>query len=141
MRYVLNNDVQLHKYTNFDKARSADGKKSTSGVCFTLGSAMISWMSRKQKSVALNIAKAEYIATNEACNKALWLWKLLAGLLDWELETRMICCDNQSRVKLSQNLVFHDRTKHVEIKYHYICDMVQKRVGGLEYISIDEQTT
>jgi hypothetical protein len=66
-------DVQLQGYTDSDWAGSADDRKSTSGVCFSLGSAMISWISRKQKSVALNTAEAEYIAACDACTKAVWL--------------------------------------------------------------------
>jgi ATP sulfurylase len=64
---------------------------------------------------------------------------LLAGLFDLELEPTLIYCDNQSCVKLSENLVFHDKSKHIEIKYHYIRDMVRRGVVELRYISIDEQ--
>jgi hypothetical protein len=67
LRYVSNNDVQLHGFTDSNWAGSADDKNSTSGICFGLGSAMISWASRNQKSVAPDIAKAEYIATCDAC--------------------------------------------------------------------------
>ena len=81
---------------------------------------MISWLSIKQWSVALNTTKVEYITTNVASCEAVWLRKLLAGLFDLELEPTLIYCDNQSCVKLSENLLFHDKSKHIEIKYHYI---------------------
>jgi hypothetical protein len=67
---------------------------------------MISWFSRKQTSVALSMTEAEYIAACSTSNEAVWLRKLLAGLFDLELEVTCIWCDNQSCVKLSENLVF-----------------------------------
>ena len=85
---------------------------------------MISWASRKQKSVALNTAKAEYIAACDACTEAIWLHKLVSGLFDQVLDSTVIYCDNQSCVKLSENPVFHDRSKHIEIKYYFIHDKV-----------------
>jgi hypothetical protein len=141
LRYVSNSDVQLQGYTDSDWAGSASDRKSTSGVCFSLGSAMISWASRKQKSVTLNTAEAEYIAACDACTEAVWLHKLVSGLFDQALDSTMIYCDNQSCVKLSENLVFHDKSKHIEIKYYYICDKVQKGEVKLQYISIDEKIT
>jgi hypothetical protein len=102
---------------------------------------VISWLIRKQTSVALSTAEAEYIAASVANREAVWLWKLLAGLFDLELEPTLIHCDNQSCVKLSENPMFHDKSKHIEIKYHYIRDMVQRGVVELCYISTDEQIT
>jgi hypothetical protein len=98
--------------------------KSTSSCCFTLGSPMVSWCSRKQSSVALSIAEVEYIALCVVVCKAVWLRKLLADLFGPEMDSTIIHCDNQSCVKLSENPVFHDKSKHIEIKYHYIRDMV-----------------
>jgi hypothetical protein len=70
LRYASNSDVQLHGFTNSVWAGSADDRKSTSGICFSLGSAMISWASRKQNFVALSTAEAEYIAACDACTEA-----------------------------------------------------------------------
>jgi hypothetical protein len=100
---------------------------------------MIQWLSRKQTSVALNTSESKYIAASVASREAMWLWKLLAGIFDLELEPTLIHCDNQSCVKLTENPVFHDRSKHIEIKYHYIRDMVQRGVVELQYISTDKQ--
>jgi hypothetical protein len=100
---------------------------------------MISWLSRKQTSMALNTAEAEYIAVSVASREVVWLQKLLAGIFDLELEATLIHCDNQSCVKLSENPIFHDKSKHIEIKYHYIRDMVQREAVELQYISTDAQ--
>jgi hypothetical protein len=74
-----------------------------------------------------------------ASHEAMWLQKLLVEIFDLELELTLIHCDNQSSVKFTENLVFHDRSKHIEIKYHYIRDMVQRGVVELQYLSTDEK--
>ena len=114
-----------------------EDRKSTSGCCFSL-SAMVSWFDRKQSAIALSTVEAEYIAACMAAREAVWLWKLLAGLSGQRLEPTMIHCDNQSCVKMS-NPVQHDRTKHVEMKYHYVREMVQRRAVELRHIPTDEQ--
>jgi hypothetical protein len=108
-------------------------------VLFRLGSTVVSWFSRKQKSVALSSAEAEYMAASQANCEAIWLRKLLVGLFGHELRPTVIHCDNQSCIKLSENPVFHDRSKHIEIRYHFIRDWVQRGAVQLEYISTDEQ--
>eukprot|EP00253_Pinus_taeda_P004486 PITA_04486 len=95
--------------------------------------------SRKQQSVALSSAEAEYMAASLASCEAIWLRKMLFGLFGQGLRPSVIYCDNQSCIKLTENLVFHDRSKHIEIKYHFIRDYVQKGVVKLEYISTNEQ--
>jgi hypothetical protein len=82
LRYTTSSDIQLHGFTDSDWAGSTEDRKSTLGMCFSLGSAMISWGSRKQKSVALSIAEAEYMAAFEACTEAIWLRKLISNLFD-----------------------------------------------------------
>jgi hypothetical protein len=80
-----------------------------------LSFATISWVGRKQKFVALSTAKAEYIAACDACTEAVWLRKMVYGLLDQVLDSIVIYCDNLSCVKLLENSVFHDRSKHIVI--------------------------
>jgi hypothetical protein len=77
--------------------------------------------------VVLSNAEAEYIVLSMAVREAVWLRKLLTDLFDHEMEPTIIHCDNQSCVKLSENPMFHDRSKHIEIKYYYIRDMVQRK--------------
>jgi hypothetical protein len=89
--------------------------------------------------VALSIAEAEYITLSVAVRKAVWLCKVLTNLFDHEMDPTTIHCDNQSCVKLFENLVFHDRLKHIEIKYHYIRDMVQRKTVHVQYIPTHEQ--
>eukprot|EP00253_Pinus_taeda_P018701 PITA_18701 len=114
-------------------------RKSTSGCCFGLGSAIVSWFNWKQQSVALSSVEAEYMAANLASCEAIWLRKMLFGLFGQPLRPSVIYCDNQSCIKLTENLVFHERSKHIGIKYHFIRDYVQKGAVKLEYIPTDEQ--
>jgi hypothetical protein len=87
---------------------------------------MTSWKSRKQSSIALITVEVEYIVACSASCEAIWLQKLLTCLFDMEMEETMILCDNQSCIKMMEKPVFHDKSKHIEIRYHYICDMVQR---------------
>ena len=91
----------------------------------------MSWFSRKQKSMALSSAKAEYMAASQASCEALRLRKLLVGLFGVQLRPTLIYCDNQSCIKLSENPFFHDMSKHIEIRYHFIRDYVQRRAVEL----------
>jgi hypothetical protein len=126
LRYTASSDIQLHGFTDSDWEGSAEDRKSTSGMCFSLGSTMISWGSRKQMSVALNIAEAEYMVACEACTKAIWLRTLISDLFDQIPESTIIYRDNQSCIRLSKHPVFHERSKHIEIKYYFIRDKVQE---------------
>jgi hypothetical protein len=141
LRYTSSSDIELHGFADSYWAGSAADKRSTSGMCFNLGSAMISWGSRKHKSIALSTAEAEYIAACEACTKVVWLRKLICGLFDQVQDLTIIYCDNQSCIRLSEHPMFHEQSKHIEIKYYFIRDKVQEGEVKLQYISIDEQTT
>jgi hypothetical protein len=138
LRYTSGVDMRLQGYADTDSTRSVVDQKSTSGCCFTLGSAMVSWCSKKQTSVALSTAEAEYIALCVAVREVVRLRKLLADLFGYEMYSIVIHCDNQSCVKLSENPIFHDKSKHIEIKYHYIRDMVQRKAVHVEYLSTRE---
>eukprot|EP00253_Pinus_taeda_P036164 PITA_36164 len=140
LRYIAR-DVKLHGYSDANWAGSVVDCKSTSGCCFSLGSALISWMSRKQKSVALSPVKFEYIVESMASCDAVWLRKLFSELFGHVMDTTVILCDNQSGIRLSENPVFHDRSKHIDIRDHFIRDMVQRGVIRLHHIGSDEQVT
>ena len=139
IKYDADCEFKLHGYFDSDWVGSVTDRKSTSRCFFSLGSGMISWFSRKQTSVALITTVAEYMATCLACIEAVWLWKLRSGLFDIELDATSICCDNQSCIKLSVNPVFHDKSKHIGIKYHFIRDVVEKGTMKLHYVATNEQ--
>jgi len=138
--YLVEN-LRLHGYTNVDYTSSVVNRKSTYGFWFSLRSASISWISRKQKSVALSIAEAENIAARMACSEVVWLTKLFSELFEHMLDNTVIFCDNQSGIHLSKNLVFHNHSKHIDIRYHFIWNMVQQGAIRLQHIRTDEQVT
>ncbi len=90
LRYTSNDAVGLHGYIDSDWAGSAMDRRSTSGCCLSLRSAMISWLSRKQTFVALSTEEAEYIATSMASREVVWLRKLLSGIFDQMLDLTII---------------------------------------------------
>jgi hypothetical protein len=116
LRNTSSGGVMLHGYTNSNSIDSIVDRKSTFRYCFSLGSTMISWSSRKQGSIAQSTTEAEYIVASVASRKAVWLGKLLLYFFSVELEPIVIHYDNQSCIKLSENHVFHDRSKHIEMR-------------------------
>eukprot|EP00253_Pinus_taeda_P021870 PITA_21870 len=108
-------DVRLHGYTDADWERNFIDMKSTSGCCFSLGSAMISWMSKKHKYVALSTVEAKYIAASMTICESVWLRKLFGDLFEQVLDTTTIYCVNKSGIHLAENLIFHEKSKYIEI--------------------------
>jgi hypothetical protein len=88
---------------------------STSGTCQLLGRSLVSWSSKKQNSVTLSITEAEYISAGSCCAQLLWM---KATLNDFEIKFKNVplFCDNESAIKMTQNLVQHSRTKHIDNK-------------------------
>ena len=100
LKYTSSREIKLHRYADSDWGGSAKDRKSTSGCCFSLGSGMISWFSRKHTSIALSTIEAEYVAACSACSEAVWIRKMLAGLFDKDIDVTDIICDNQSCIKM-----------------------------------------
>eukprot|EP00253_Pinus_taeda_P006636 PITA_06636 len=119
--------------------RSSIDKKSTTGYCFGIGSRVTSWCNKKQKSIALSSVEAEYMAASKATCEVIWLRKLLVNLFKKRMEVTKIFCDNQSCIKLSENPMFHDRSKHIDIQCHFIRDCVQRGAVQLEYTPTGNQ--
>ncbi|XP_020999369.1 uncharacterized mitochondrial protein AtMg00810-like [Arachis duranensis] len=112
-------------YSDSDFAGCKLDRKSTSGTCHLLGNSLVLWHSKKQVSVALSTAEAEYVAAGSCCAQILWMKQQLMdyGLM---LDHIPIKCDNTSAINLTKNPVQHSRTKHIEIRHHFIRDHVQK---------------
>ncbi|GKA13746.1 retrovirus-related pol polyprotein from transposon TNT 1-94 [Tanacetum coccineum] len=110
-----------------------DSGKSTTGYVFTVGGTAVSWMSRIQKCVAMSTTEAEYMAIAEAGKELVWLKNFLKELDRAQTEC-VLFCDNPSAIYLAKNLVFHGRTKHIKIRYHYIRELVSKGTLSLKKI-------
>uniref|UniRef100_A0A2N9IXU0 CCHC-type domain-containing protein n=2 Tax=Fagus sylvatica TaxID=28930 RepID=A0A2N9IXU0_FAGSY len=136
--YPKSNSFDLISYTDADFAGCKIDRKSTSGTCHFLGHSLVSWFSKKQNSVALSTAEAEYVAAGSCCAQSLYIKQQLE---DFKIlfDHIPIRCDNTSAISLSKNPIQHSRTKHIEIRYHFIRDHVQKGDIELEFVSTDSQ--
>ncbi|XP_065623228.1 secreted RxLR effector protein 161-like [Quercus suber] len=136
--YTKDSNECLVGYSDADWAGCIDDRKSTSGGCFYLGNNLISWMSKKQNSVSLSTTEAEYIAAGSCCAQLLWMRKLLH---DYGISQDTMCvfCDNTSAINLSKNPVQHSKSKHIEIRYHFIRDLAEDKTVCLEFINTDNQ--
>ena len=118
-------EMTLAGFTDSSWGDCHDGRRSSMGYCYTMGSGLISWSARKQKVVATSSTEAEYIAASESCKEAVWLRTMLSLLplptsCPTETKATPLFCDNNGAVCLALDPQFHSRTKHFDIRYHYI---------------------
>ncbi|KAK3026559.1 hypothetical protein RJ639_041145 [Escallonia herrerae] len=126
--YEVAKEVKLFGYTNNDWAGSIDDRESTSGYAFTLRTGVISWVSKKQSSIAQSSAEAEYVAAAKATSQAIWLRRVLEDIREKQNGGTKIFCDSKSAIAIAKNPVSHERTKHIAIKYHFIRDAVEMQL-------------
>ena len=132
--YEAGTELELFGYTDADWAGSMTDRRSTSGFMFSLGSAAITWSSKKQPTVALSSTEAEYRGAAVAACEVAWLEMLLADLGIHVQVPVVIYCDNLSSIQLARNPVFHARTKHIEVHYHFIRERVLECDIDLTYV-------
>eukprot|EP00253_Pinus_taeda_P028701 PITA_28701 len=137
--YPRDTDLTLHAYTDADWAGSVDDRKSTSGGAFFMGSRLVSWFSKKQSSIALSTAEAEYVAAASCCTQLLWMMQTLQDFKITCTPPISILCDNTSAISISKNPVMHSKTKHIPIKYHFLREQVLEQKVKLEYVPSKEQ--
>ena len=125
--------MSLVGYSDADYAGSLLDRKSTSGTCQFHGARLISWFSKKQNSIATYTTEAEYIAAGCCASQILWIQQQLRdyGLNE---EKTPIFCDKTSAIAITQNPNFHARTKHIDVRHHFIRDHVEK--GNIEILKI-----
>jgi hypothetical protein len=126
--YRHTDEVKLHGFMDADWVSNPTDRKSTSGGIFSIISTTVSWCSRKHRSVALSSVEEEYMEAIQSTCEAIWMRKILVGLFGSHLDPTVIHCDNQSCIKLSINPMFHDRSKHIDIRYHHIRYCVQWKI-------------
>ena len=103
-----------------------------------LGECLISWANKKKTSVATFMAKSEYVAAGSSCAQVLWI---KSQLLDYGIVLKNVpmFCDNTSAIKLSKNPILHSRTKHIEIRHHFLSDHVQKDDISLKFVRTNDE--
>jgi len=127
----------LDGFTDADMAGDIDSRKSTSGYLITYSGGAVSWQSRLQKCVALSTTEAEYIAITEAAKELLWMKKFLQEL-GLQQERYLLYCDSHSPIHLSKNSTFHSRSKHIDVRYHWIRDVLDEKLLQIEKIHTDD---
>jgi hypothetical protein len=126
-------DLGMHGYSNADWAGDADDRKSTSGYLFLIAGGPVSWKSRKQSTVALSTAEAEYVALSTAIQECMWMQRLLSDLGNPPDGPTTILEDNQSSIAMARNPQFHGRAKHIDIKHHFVREQVSNGSMELRY--------
>ncbi|KAJ9566817.1 LOW QUALITY PROTEIN: hypothetical protein OSB04_002783 [Centaurea solstitialis] len=127
--YSKDSGFDLTAYSDSDFSGCKIDRKSTTGGCHLLGGKLVSWTSKKQNSVSTSIAEAEYVAAGICCAQVLWLRNQLQDY-DIQLSKIPIYCDNTSAIAIANNPVLHSKTKHIEVRYHFIRDHVMN--GDIE---------
>ena len=122
---------ELIGYIDSDYAGDQDDRKSTSWYVFMLSSGAVSWSSKKQLVVTLSTTKAEFIAAASSACQAVWLRRILQQLNHEPRKSTTIYCDNSSTIKLSKNPVLHGRSKHIDVRFHFLRELTKDEVVEL----------
>jgi hypothetical protein len=132
--YPKGSTFDLIGYADSNYAGCKVDRKSTLGTCQFLGRSLVSWSSKKQTSVALSTAEAEYVAAGQCCTQLLWMRQTLQDF-GYNLSKVPLLCDNESAIRLADNPVEHSRTKHIDIRHHFLRDHQQKGDINIYHIS------
>ena len=134
--YPKDSPFILEAYSDSDYAGASLDRKSTTGGCQFLGSRLISWQCEKQTMVANSTTEAKYVAAASCCGQVLWIQNQLLDY-GYNLMKTKIHIDNESTICIVKNLVFHSKTKHIEIRHHFIRDSYEKRLIEVTKIHTD----
>jgi hypothetical protein len=128
-----NKQTLLEGYCDADWA-SQEGRHSISGFSFHYGVGAVSWSSKKQSIVALSSTEAEYIAQTHAAKEAIWLRAFVKEFRGGNSKPLTMSADNQSAIALAKDNKFHSRTKHIDLRYHFIREAVEEGKVKMNYI-------
>jgi hypothetical protein len=136
--YPKRSTFDLIGYSNSDCVGCKVDSKSTSGTCQFLGRYLVSWSSKKQTYVALSTVEAEYAAAGQCCAQLLWMRQTLRDF-GYNLSKVPFLCDNESAIRLADNPVEHSRTKHIDIRHHFLRDHQQRGDIDIYHISTENE--
>jgi hypothetical protein len=126
-------------YSDSNFAGDLEDRKSTTGVVYFLGKSLVTWASQKQKIVPLSSCEAEYVAAAAAACQGVWLSRLIADLLETKEAPVKLLMDNMSAIALSKNPVHHDRSKHIDTKYHFIRECIEEGKVEVDHVGTAAQ--
>lgn len=132
-------DYLLSGFSDSDLADNLDERRSTTGVAFYLNDSLVTWISQKQRCVALSSCEAEFMAMTAASCQAIWLRNILNMVTDGGLSPVILYVDNKSAMDLAKNPVFHRRSKHIDIRFHFIRECVERGDIIIKYVKSEQQ--
>lgn len=130
---------ELLAYTDSDYAGDIDDRRSTSGYAFLFSNGAVCWSSRKQPVVSLSTTESEFIAAAACACQGIWMKRILNQIGHSHCKYITIFCDNSSTIKLSKNPVMHGRSKHIDVRFHFLCDLIKDGELELKHCKTDEQ--
>ena len=136
---AANENFDLTGYTDSDYTGDIDTRRSTSGFVFFLCDGAVTWCCQRQKTVTLSTTEAEYVAAALAAREAVWLRQVLKDLAREQNDATCLFIDNQSAIRMLKNPEFHKRTKHIDVKFHFVRDLVENNTLVTKFVSSDEQ--
>ncbi|KAI3667612.1 hypothetical protein L6452_42678 [Arctium lappa] len=136
--YPKDSRFELTAFTDADHAGCKLDRKSTSGSCQFIGDKLVSWTSKKQNCVSTSTAEAEYVAAASCCSQVLWMTTQLRDF-GYNYKRVPIYCDSKSAISITANPVHHSKTKHIDVRYHFIKDHVEKGNIEMHFVQTDFQ--
>lgn len=133
LKYNSKLNSEIIGYVDADWGSDVISRRSYTGYIFELSGAAISWESRKQKVVALSTTEAEYIGISECCKEAIYLQNLHCEITG-RFYTIILYNDNQSAQKLLLNPVFHNKSKHIDIRFHFCKEIIARKLINVQYL-------
>jgi hypothetical protein len=132
-------DERLMAYSDSDYAGDQDDRRSTSGYVFMLSEGVVAWSSKKQPVVSLSTTEAEFISAAHCACQAVWMRRVLERIDCKQGTYTIIHCDNMSSIKLAKNPIMHGRSKHIDVRFYFLCELCKEGVIELKHCNTQDQ--